>query len=493
MVVVVLISMLVGALASLTLYTGGQADRASASDRNHTVALGVAEAGIHQAIAKIESIIATSYINDDTIDFSGSTQEGTYQVDIERDGDGFIVLSQGSTGNPQLGRSRRVKASLQPPKMFPDAGYALFSSTNLYLKNKNEIYAGDIWANDSLWLEANGIVDGNVTSAQSWIRLEQGTQVTGYVWSGGRKCTSEDESGVCNGGWAIDHTSGSIGKWVKASVSAPTCGESTAHYHILKGGSIGGDATAWGTITGGGTVAGQENPGTCTLAPAAKPAPQFVFNRWNYDPATYLECPSAACPVPSGSAAADGAKAFNAWLAVEANRTALEGTFVIQDCATPRGLIQVPLGTHVAGNVTIITNPAPCPGSTVLDGARVDIDAIDDSGVVAPEKAMFVVVSHHIPPPGAICTINQSNQCAVIAKNRFSTSCNTAMLIYADNGPVAMKNDTGPGENSCGSVIAAGIQMKNNLKLTYDPVFDRLLGFGPKTLEIERWEELPVQ
>jgi hypothetical protein len=34
--------------------------------------------------------------------------------------------------------------------------------------------------------------------------------------------------------------------------------------------------------------------------------------------------------------------------------------------------------------------------------------------------------------------------------------------------------------------------MKNDLQLTYDPVFDNVLGFGPTTYEIARWEELPV-
>jgi hypothetical protein len=476
LVTVVLVSMLIGALASLALRTGSQADSASASDRNHTVALGVAEAGVHQAIARIEQMVGTTYIDDDDVDFTGSVDEGDFVVDVNRVGEGFEIDARSTVGPPRLERTRHIKVTLLPPRLFPDSGYALFSSTNLYLKNNNEIYAGDIWANDSLWVESGAFIEGSVTSAQSWVMLEQGTNVTGYVWSGGRKCTNQQPDGSCTEGWAITQegpntdTGANIAKWAKSSVSAPSCESEPTTYKVIIGGRVQGDVTTPGAIEETGTISGAKNagPAYCSTAPARKNAPVFSFNRSNYDPDTLYEFGNAA--------------AFQTWL-TEERKDALEGTFVVTECGTDRIDIS---GSVIVGDVTVITNPEPCPGQDYLTGARVYADNITDD-VPGDEKATFIIVSHHRPGEGAICTDSDDVDCAISAKNQFDAGCRTAALIYADNGPVAMKNDL----DSCGSVIAAGIQMKNNLELTYDPVFDRVLGFG-LTFEVARWEELPA-
>ena len=94
-------------------------------------------------------------------------------------------------------------------------------------------------------------------------------------------------------------------------------------------------------------------------------------------------------------------------------------------------------------------------------------------------------------PAGAICTDQNDAQCAIVAKNHFEPDCEIASLHDADNGPIALKNNG----DACGSVIAAGIQMKNNLQWTYDPTIERTLGFCPpdqcpKTWERVLWEEI---
>ena len=202
------------------------------------------------------------------------------------------------------------------------------------------------------------------------------------------------------------------------------------------------------------------------------------FNRWNYKQDTYREF---------GMSTGNGAQEFNTALNSNTGMTksALEGTFVIRECGT--GVVNIN-GVELAGDVTIITNPVPTPGCM---GARIWTDNVGDNALASGEKARFILVSHYEQPQDQPCTDKDSEFCAIAAKNHFDPDCKVSTLVYADNGPVAMKNDTG-NSDMCGSVIANGIHMKNGLQLTYDPVFDRVLGFGPNVYEIARWEELPV-
>jgi hypothetical protein len=215
---------------------------------------------------------------------------------------------------------------------------------------------------------------------------------------------------------------------------------------------------------------------SCTSAQPRKDPPVFTFNKWNYDQSTYHEFASA--------------DAFNIALNNNQNgivKSALVGTFVITECND--GIVDIS-GSDIAGDVTVITNPQPCGNSK---GARIRTENVGDGPVPAGTKARFVLVSHYEAPPNTSCTDKDDAFCAISAKNHFDSTCKSAMLVYADNGPVSMKNDTGKNSNkTCGSVIANGIHMKNDLNLTYDPTFDRSLGFGPQVYEIARWEELPV-
>jgi hypothetical protein len=484
LVAVVLISMLVGMLSALTLATGQQADWASAKDRNREIALGVTEGGVHDAIGRVETQVATAFVPRIPAagNISGGTDGGSFEYNVTRVGDNFVVDAQGTVaGGGQLQRKRHVKVTLAPPELFPGAGYALFSKTGLHLKNNNEVYDGDVFANDFLWAEFGTIIEGSVTSAQSWVKLENTTTVLGSVSSGHRRCDVEGQS-PCTSGFGISLGSGgTIGQWAKASVAVGGCtGEQVAAHKVLNDGRIDGDVTSFGPIQGSGSVGGAAIT-ACTSAQPRKDVPLFNFNEFNYDPATYHEF---------GFETGDGAAEFNNALNNNlngVNRNALVGTFVIRECGT--GIVNIS-GSELAGDMTVITNPVPC-GST--KGARIRTENVGDSGVPAGTKARFILVSHYEPPAGSPCTDQHDTLCAVSSKNHFDSSCRTAMLVYADNGPVSMKNDTGANDNPmCGSVIASGIHMKNNLKLTYDPILDRVLGFGPQVYEIARWEELPV-
>jgi hypothetical protein len=463
----VLVSMLVGALASLALTTGRQADWSSASDRNHELALGVSEAGIHDVISTLEAQATGTYTGSPTCNYlemtpgqsnatwpdsckQVTTPQGTYRLAVTRTSNGYRVDSDGVTGDQALKRGRRVEVSLVPPLLAPEGGgpYALFSKTSIELKNNDKIYSGDVFANDSVFVEQNAILEGSITSAKSWIQTQSGSNVQGNVWSGGY-----NPAGV----WAMD-IAGAVTGWAKASVTAPsdpeTCGGETHSNYNVQLGSVTGNVTTLGQVVGG--TAGSTTQNTCTPAAPAQNLPEF--NEALY-PLT----------VPAFASVAE----FNTWRT--SNPSVGEGTYKINE-PNPSQTNRVDLsGWHISGDLVIITN------------APVFTNDIDDAGLAPDEKATFIVVSHYAPPTSTGCDVNHDNSdCAIHAKNHFNESCNTAALLFADQGPVAVKNNSA----FCGAIYSEGILIKNNQELNYDSRFDRTTGFGSVTWEIGRWQEL---
>jgi hypothetical protein len=104
-----------------------------------------------------------------------------------------------------------------------------------------------------------------------------------------------------------------------------------------------------------------------------------------------------------------------------------------------------------------------------------------------------VLASFYSAPPTS-CTTNGGNpgDCAIGFKNNFQPASgsltggnNTAVLLYAPNGPVAFKNNA----QFQGAVYANNIQLKNNLDVVYDTRVDQIVGFGPETLVVDQWLE----
>jgi type II secretory pathway pseudopilin PulG len=467
LITVVLVSMMIGSLAALTMRSAENADRSSTRDRNHEVALGVAEAGVQQAIARIESLSSGPYVDSFSIP-AATTPEGTYNVEVTRDDDGFVIDSEGTTGGTSFGRTRHIRVTMRPPLLFPvDLTPAFFSSTSLELKNNGVVHVGDVWANDALVIKLNTEVNGSITSAQGWIQLENGTSITGDAWSGGHNVE----------GWAIEHKGNSIGGSVKASVSAPTCEEPAADYDIEGSGDVGGDLTTWGTTQYSGDVG--RPPGsyhTCTIAPPAIPMPAYSFDRDNYDdpndPNDYHEFTI---------------EQFHAY--IDQNHGALQGTFVVLGVPSPSASNRIELCVHNdTGNCVNGTQVSLGGDTTIYTDAPVYTADIDDAAVT--DHAKFIVLSTYDPPAESVCDVDQDDsECVIYAKNQFQFdgNCKTAVFLYAPYGPVAVKNN-GAG---CGTVMSEGILMKNGLEFQYDSSVDRILGFGPTTFVIARWEELP--
>jgi len=519
LIIVVLVAMLIGALASLALTTGRQAEWSSTSDRNREQSLGVAEAGLHQVISRITAEVsgtdttAPNYWalttgqttpstctqggscpaaqNDTTGAYKATTPQGTYWLWVTRIAQGFVVDVESKTGGTTLGRYRHIQATLSPPSRFAgNLSYALFSNTSIALQSNDQVLKGNVFANTNISIQnsnATPAIQGSITSATGYIDLQNGVQVTGNVWSGGFNSTASPP-------WAVNIANGaSIGGSVMASATnTGDCASLPNHNYDIAVGSppsgtpaIGGGATTLGSITGAGAVSVTPpvSTGACTAAAPTQNLQTscqtnppgnlcFQFNPANYDPSTYHHFTTVSD--------------FQSWLASNGNQ--LQGTFLVD-----------PNPSTVSQNNRIDLSTASLVGSTtIVTTAPIYTDGLTDAGLTG--GGILFLVSHYAPPPSTSCsTTSNTSECAIHITNSFSTnsdgSCKTATLIYADQGPVAIKNGSNGQSNSgnlCGSVISNGILVKNQETVTYDHRIDNVVGFGPDTYAITHWEELPA-
>ncbi len=520
LIVVILVSMLVGLFATLALTTGTFADRSSSSDRNHEQSLGVAEAAVHQVIERISAQASgtdTSSPNFWSLPlgattpascsvggacvaakgnsaYSGSTAQGSYWYWVTRcdsrsasdpcrtpsglAADGFIVDAQSLSGGATLQRGRHVQVQLIPPSRFPEGkNYAMFSYTSIAIQNNDQVLNGDVFANDNISISQSNhsaqndpTLKGSLTAARGWINIDSSVYITGNVWSGGPDYANH---------WAINMGGNSrIDGWARASNTTPgQCNDSNYNVPMANGASIGGTLTTLGTkSTQTGTVTGAYQPNTCTPASPPQPMPGYTFNPEIYGPDTYAV---DTCPAHNGVCQFSSVTAFQTWLA--ANETNFLGAYYVRE-GSPSQTNRIDLsGAQLKGSAVIVSDAPIYTGN------------LDDSQVPG-DSATFVIVSHYQPPTASGCdTEHDTSDCAVHIKNNFALNangtCKTATLVYADKGPVAIKN----GQTLCGSVLSDGILVKNNQQVTYDDRITRVVGFGDAAYGIVRWQELPPQ
>jgi len=468
LITVIMLSMIATLFVTTTMYVAFHDQTSSAHNRSWGQALHVAESGVHEAIAYLQNSggVAPSGTQ------SGTTTEGTWQYQVTASSrNKYQIDAVGTVGSSgSLQASRRLRVMMAPPLSFK---YALFSESDVTTKNNNNI-CGDVYAATYVQVYNGDAVraatspscpsggtmgSGNVTAATGYIAMANNSIVEGTAWSGGY-----DSSG-----YGINN-SGSIGGDAKASCSDPTCGGDTTHTkYTITGGSVAGNATAWGSI--GGTVSGTKTPNTYTGASESKPIPTFTFNSANYPAATMH-----TYSFPSGYAA------FNSYIA--ANSSSLSGTFYITG-----GSASYPVtlgGVTVSGDLTVIAAPDS-------SGNAAPIDASGGIGASGTNDKVVVLASWYTAPASG-CSTNGGNpgDCAIGIKNNFQPSStsltggdNTAVLLYAPNGPVAFKNNA----DFQGAVYANNIQVKNNMNVTYNSKIGQIVGFGATTLQITDWQE----
>jgi Tfp pilus assembly protein PilX len=498
LITVVVVSLVIGVLSSLALSTGRQADWASSSDRNHEQSLGVAEAGVQQVISRISAEAAgtdtsapnfwaltpgttspsscsaggqCSAARDDSR-YSFTTPQGKYWYWVTRTTQGYILDAQSKSGATHLGRGRHIQVTLTPPARFPGGHkYALFSYLSIVVQNNDQVLDGDVFANDNISISQSNhntandpTLRGSLTAARGWISLDSNVYITGNAWSGGPNYDQH---------WAMAlGGSSTIGGWAKASATDPpsSCMNSDYNVPMANGARIVGDLTTLGDPTGSGTVVGTINRHVCTAAAPAQALDGYLAytSCGNcYDQSSYHEFATVA--------------EFQSWLTN--HLTDFHGTFIVSAPTSgpnaPSQSNRIDLtGAQLTGPTTIVTN------------APVYTGTLDDSAVTIPDNTL-VIVSHYQPPDSTACdTEHDSSDCAIHVKNNFALNadgtCKTATLLYADKGPVAIKN----GQTVCGSVISNGIVVKNGQTITYDDRISKIVGFGPATYEVSRWQEL---
>lgn len=460
MLIAVVLLTVISTLTLTSLSVAGHVDKSTNRGRHRTQALHVAESGLEAAIARIES---ASGVFSGVI--SGTTEEGNYRVVVTRTGRNTYRLD--ATGgvrsdydvatdtwnDRQIGSHRSLQVTVAPPRTFNSA---LFSYTTLDLKNNDNV-VGDVWANQNVVLQMNTSVSGSVTAATGYVTVDG--PVGGDIWSGGFNAATDKAITI----------NAAVGGNVKASVVDPpdplTCGGADQNrYAVHVNDTVSGGLTTWGQKTGSGTVVGTMQQNTCTSAPATIPMPGFSYNAANYDPATLHEygTPSTSSP----NAVAD----FHAFLA--ANLSDMHGTFYINQSSPVNQGTRVDLsGMTITGDLTIISN-------TPIYSAAVGDSTAD---------AVVMIGSTYDPPTGSSCDTNHdTSECAVHLKNQFSVSGSVAVLVWSPYGPTAVKNNA----LQFGAIYSDSIEIKNNQTITYDPRVDRIVGFGPVTLEVTRWVEL---
>lgn len=439
MITAIMVIAMSSALALIVLTNGEHADRASQRGRNWEQAIQHADAGVQQAVARLQStggVVPTP--------FSGTTAEGGYDVTVSYLGrNRYQIDSEGSSGShSSLAASRTVRVILGPPRSFE---YALFSFTDIDTKN-NDYVDGDVWANGSVRVDQNDQITGSVNAATGWVFLDNNSSVDGDVIAGGYDPSTGNSITVNTGASIVGNATGAS--------TVPGCTDDPArlNYKVEVVGSIGA-ATTWGYKTGSGS-AGALTEGVCLAAPATKPIPTFAYNAANYSPA-----PSEFVDVAS----------FNSWLATHGS--SLSGTYYVRGT----GAIDIN-GVTIGGDTTIIAESAA-------------IDAFGGAGVgdANADDKLLVLISYYQPPAGSACTNNGGNplDCAIGIKNNFAPENNTATLLYAPNGPAAFKNNA----DFNGAVYANDIVLKNNMNLVYDSRIAQIVGIGPVTLETESWVE----
>ena len=452
MIVAVVLLGVMGTLMALVLSIGSHTTFATAKGRSWVQALHVAEAGVHQAIAKLEETNGGF-----TGTFTGATEEGNFTVTVTPqprkrfriDSSGVVEPGQG------LGATRKLRVTLAPPSSFL---YAMLSNTSIATKG-NDVIDGDVWSNQNVLLEQNNVVTGSVTAATGWLATKSGVSIEGDVWTGGYDPNNLDRAVHLAAGGVIDGN-------VKASVTAPTCDPGlTDRYKVRVEGSatIVGNVTSWGPKTGSGTVQGTISQ-QCTTSPPTKPLPTFTYSADNYDPATHHEFGTA--DTPSATAVSD----FQNHIIPE--KSAMSGSYYINQSGAANQNVRIDLtGVTISGDTTIIAN-VPVFANGLTDSAG---------------DAIFTLVSTYQPPVGSLCDVNQdASECSIHLKNNFEPSGNTAVVIYAPFGPVAVKNN----QVQFGTIYADAIQIKNNQTLNYDSRVERIVGFGNVTYEVQTWIEL---
>jgi hypothetical protein len=325
MAAVLMVTMVVSVVGITSIQLAQHSNDSTSVDRERLQTVQAAEAGIHDAIRRIESgagcdAAASAY--NDLHDDAGLVGQFRTRIDPEagtvcNETPRRVIHSWGyaPTGGTRALRHIEVTVELIPQDGFTFTLFAQGSDGSILVKNTGTI-TGDAYA-ELLDQSQNNLNGHNVITTGS-LTTQNDAIYSGSLWVGGNVTIGEN---------------GVVAQTITAAGSAPGTDGNVALNNNVQ---VGGDVLAKGTVSQGlgvvvnGAVS-QNNPNL--PPPPVLTKPTFTYNAANYTPA------------PTTGTAAQITTALNS------ARSNLQGTFY----STDSGTIAFPNNVTVTGPLTVIS------------------------------------------------------------------------------------------------------------------------------------------
>lgn len=402
LIAVVLVLFVAIVVGTTTLQVARHANDATTVDRERVQAVQAAEAGVNQALDRLElngacdpGASASQELRD------GSEVVSTYRVRIDPEaGTSCDTLKRvieawgyASTGGARAMRHLEVQVQLLPQEGFQFTLFASGSKGIVAVKNTGTI-DGDIYA-ESLDQTQNNVNADKVITPGS-IETKDNAVYSGVLWAGGNVTLGQNAS-------------------VGGSVLA--AGSTDAGNVVLENGAhVAHDVRAAGSVNlpTGYTIEGSVSEGNPNIPPPpVLEKPAFSWDGANYSPAPNVYSTAAELEV-----------------ALEANKDDLQGTYYTND---PNTYVTLPKHAKVTGPLTIVTTGKVDLGRTM-------------TAVGGPWQVVIVA--------------QQTGTAAIDVAQPATFDSGLDVLLYT-KGDVNLKNQI----TMRGSVYADAIQLKNKVTI----------------------------
>jgi hypothetical protein len=369
---VLLVTMIVSTLGITSIQLAQHSNDSTSVDRERLQTVQSAEAGIHDALRRIEAgagcdsvVSAFNDLNDD----SGLVGRFRTRIDPEagtlcNETPRRVIHSWGyaPTGGTRALRHIEVQVELIPHDGFAFTLFAQGGDGSIYVKNTGTI-TGDAYA-ELLDQSKNNLNGHNIITTGS-LTTQNDAIYSGSLWVGGDVTVGEN---------------GVVAQSITAAGSAPgTQGNVLLDNNV----QVGGDVLAKGTVTSNlGVVV---NGAISQNNPNLPPPPALTKPTFTYDPANYTPAPT------TGTAAQITTAMFDA-------RNDLQGTYYSTDSET----VALPNNGRVTGPLTVIStgkvdlgrnlNISGGPFQVTVIALSTEADAIDFASTFNSAAGLHVLL-----------------------------------------------------------------------------------------------------
>lgn len=429
LIAVLMLMMVVAAMAGGSVQVARHSNDLTSVDRERLQTVEAAEAGVNDAIRRIEDGYGCDVAVSDFSDLSDQDRVvGRYRTRIDPEAGTtcgqttrrtIYAWGYSPTGGTRAMRHLEVQVELVPQEGFP---YTLFAEGDygadagkVMVKNHGNAH-GMIYA-EVLDSSKNDFEAEHIVTPDSIVTKNTGL-FSGTLWAGGNITLGD-------------------GNNVGGSVLASGTRSGTAGDITLNNGYVSGHARAKGAITGSGNVQGSVSAGdTSVPAPPMLAKPTYDWSSPTGARATYLA--AGVTPVELTASGLTGR------LITDNNANNLKGVYY--NNSGPSSTITLPNNAKVAGNLTIISS-----GSVVLPNNLTTIGG--------PWTVVIVAQST------AATAIDDSNQ------DFTSDATNIDLLLFADGGVNFDKKVDPPIK---GAIYANQIDAKSGFDITKSTVLATL-------------------